>query len=563
MIGIDLGTTNSLVSVLQTEGPVVLENEMGETLVPSVVAVAEDGTVLTGRAARDRMVVAPQSGQAFFKRDMGTDREYFFGGRKWTPIECSAAILLEMKRVAELRLGQAVDSAVITVPAYFHDPQRQATVDAARIAGLRVERLVNEPTAAALAWGFQRPGDDSTLLVFDLGGGTFDVTVLEVFDGVVEVKASSGESRLGGEDYTEVLARWLSGRTGLPVAEWVNGRRRMLVEQLKRGLSAGQPVEFAWEGGVVTVRPEDFQVAALDLTARLWPVVRRCLRDAGLTPQHLDAVLLVGGATRMPLVVEGVREMLGKAPRTDLDPDRAVALGAAVQQALVAGNEAVKDFVLTDVCPHTLGVAVSKALMPGRHEPGFFEPLIDRNTTVPVSRSDLFSTLHPEQDELRIEVYQGESRMVKENRKIGEVVVRGVRHRPGQGRPGAVEVRFTYDMSGLLEVEVTVLSTGQKVAKVFEERPGSLTPEQIAEAMRRLAPLKVNLRDLPPHRARLERANRLYAELSGEMRTSLNELIDRFESALAGHDPGAVRAAGEDLDAFLHPFFRSEQEPQG
>lgn len=563
MIGIDLGTTHSLVSVLRDGQPVVLENEMGETLVPSVVAVAEDGTVLTGRAARDRMVLAPESGKAFFKRDMGTDAVYSFGGRKWTPVECSAAVLREMKRVAELRLGHPVESAVITVPAYFHDPQRQATVDAARIAGLKVERLVNEPTAAALAWGFQRPGDDSTLLVFDLGGGTFDVTLLEVFDGVVEVKASSGESRLGGEDYTEALGRWLSGKTGVPSADWTRGRRRMQVEQLKRELGKGQPVDFAWEQGSVRVEPEDFRVASLDLTARLWPVVRRCLRDGGVTPQHLSAVLLVGGATRMPLVVEGVREMLGLDPKTDLDPDRVVALGAAVQQALVAGDEAVKDFVLTDVCPHTLGVAVAKALMPGRPEPGFFEPLIDRNTTVPVSRSDLFNTLHPEQDELRIEVYQGESRMVKENRKIGEIVIRGVKHRPGQDRPGMVEVRFTYDMSGLLEVEVTVLSTGQKVAKVFEERPGSLTPEQIEEAVRRLAPLKVSPRDLPPNRARLERANRLYAELSGEMRSSLNQLIDRFEAALASQDAEAIRRTAADLDAFLYPFYRSEEEPQG
>jgi len=559
MIGIDLGTTHSLVSVLKPEGPAVLENESGESLVPSVVAVAEDGTILTGRAARDRMVVAPESGRAFFKRDMGTEAEYFFGGRKWTPIECSAAILREMKRIAEMRLGQPVESAVITVPAYFHDPQRQATVDAARIAGLKVDRLVNEPTAAALAWGFSRPGDDSTLLVFDLGGGTFDVTLLEVFDGVVEVKASSGESRLGGEDYTEALGKWLAVRTGVAGADWITGRRRMQVEHLKRELGKGQPVAFSWEGGTVTVRPEDFAAAGLDLTARLWPVVRRCLRDAGVTPKHLAAVLLVGGATRMPLVAEGIREMLGLDPRTDLDPDRVVALGAAVQQALVAGNEMVNDFVLTDVCPHTLGVAVAKALMPGRPEPGFFEPLIDRNTTVPVSRSDLFSTLHPEQDELRIEVYQGESRMVKENRKIGEVVVRGVRHQPGQNRPGSVEVRFTYDMNGLLEVEVTVLSTGQKVAKVFEERPGSMTPEQVTEAIRQLAPLKVSLRDLPPHRARLERANRLYAELSGEMRSSLNALIDRFEAALAGQNPAAIESAGADLDSFLYPFFRSEE----
>ncbi|MDB6132130.1 MAG: molecular chaperone HscC [Verrucomicrobiales bacterium] len=562
MIGIDLGTTHSLVSVLREKGPEVLENEFGDALTPSVVAVAEDGAVLTGRAARDRLVVAPDAGRAFFKRDMGTDTVYSFGGRRWNPIECSAAILREMKRIAELRLGTPVDRAVITVPAYFHDPQRQATVDAARIAGLKVERLVNEPTAAALAWGFQRPGDDSTLMVFDLGGGTFDVTVLEVFDGVVEVKASSGESRLGGEDYTDLLADWLAEKTLISPAALKTGRLRVQVEQLKRSLGAGQPVPFNWGKGSLEVTPEDFSKAMLPLTARLWPVVRRCLRDGGITAQHLDAVLLVGGATRMLLVAEGIREMLGSPVRNDLDPDRVVALGAAVQQALVAGNEAVNDLVLTDVCPHTLGLAVSKDLMPGRHEPGFFSPLIDRNTTVPVSRSDTFSTLHPEQDELRIEVYQGESRLVMENRKVGELVLKGMKHQPGQRFPGAVEVRFTYDMSGILEVEVTVLSSGKTISKIFEERPGSMTPDEIEAAMRRIAPLKIRPRDLPPHRARLERANRLYAELTGELRASLNQLIDGFEAALMRGDESAITAAAADLDSFLFPFFRSEEEPR-
>lgn len=558
MIGIDLGTTHSLVSVLRDGQPVVLANEAGETLTPSAVAIAADGTVLVGRAAQDRLVAAPDSGMAFFKRDMGTSAEYRFGGRKWSPIECSAVVLKEMKRIAELRLGSPVESAVITVPAYFHDPQRQATVDAARIAGLKVERLVNEPTAAALAWGFQKPGDDSTLLVFDLGGGTFDVTLLEVFDGVVEVKASSGESRLGGEDYTDALAMWLAKQTGWspPVEE--RGRWRARVEQLKRSLATQDSASITFAENALTVTRADFKTATLDLTARLWPVVRRCLRDAGITPQHLDAVLLVGGATRMSLVSDGIREMLGTDPRRDLDPDRVVALGAAVQQALVDGNTAVSELVLTDVSPHTLGVAVAKTLA-GQPESGYFEPLIDRNTTVPVSRSSTFSTLHPEQDDLKIEVFQGESRLVKDNRKIGDLLIRGMRHRPGQKMPGSVDVRFTYDMNGLLEVEVTVLSTGQKVAKVFEQRPGSMTPEQIAEAMARLAPLKVHPRDFPQHRARLERANRLFAELSGELRSSLGHFLDRFEAALARQDADMILDSGRDLDSFMSPFFRSEE----
>lgn len=560
MIGIDLGTTHSLVSVLRDGQPAVLANEAGETLTPSAVAIAADGTVLVGRAAQDRLVAAPDSGMAFFKRDMGTPAEYRFGGRKWSPIECSAVVLKEMKRIAELRLGAPVESAVITVPAYFHDPQRQATVDAARIAGLKVERLVNEPTAAALAWGFQKPGDDSTLLVFDLGGGTFDVTLLEVFDGVVEVKASSGESRLGGEDYTDALAMWLAKQTGWSPPAEERGRWRARVEQLKRSLATQESASISFADKALEVSRADFKTATLDLTARLWPVVRRCLRDAGITPQHLDAVLLVGGATRMSLVSDGIREMLGTDPRRDLDPDRVVALGAAVQQALVDGNTAVSELVLTDVSPHTLGVAVAKTLA-GQPESGYFEPLIDRNTTVPVSRSSTFSTLHPEQDDLKIEVFQGESRLVKDNRKIGDLLIRGMRHRPGQKHPGSVDVRFTYDMNGLLEVEVTVLSTGQKVAKVFEQRPGSMTPEQIAEAMARLAPLKVHPRDFPQHRARLERANRLFAELSGELRSSLGHFLDRFEAALARQDADMILDSGRDLDSFMSPFFRSEEEP--
>ena len=214
MIGIDLGTTNSLVAICDENGPRVLANELGDDLTPSVVAVAEDGAVLVGRAAKDRLITHPEAGRAFFKRDMGTDATYAFGGRRWSPVECSAVVLREMKRIAETHLGREVDSAVITVPAYFHDQQRQATVDAAKIAGLRVERLLNEPTAAALAYGFNREDDLNTLLVFDLGGGTFDVTVLECFEGVVEVKASSGDGRLGGEDYTEALIAWVAKELG-------------------------------------------------------------------------------------------------------------------------------------------------------------------------------------------------------------------------------------------------------------------------------------------------------------------------------------------------------------
>ena len=558
MVGIDLGTTNSLVAHFVDGRPEILLNDLDEGLTPSVVAVAQDGTLLVGRAAKDRLINAPESGQAFFKRDMGTAVTYPFGGRRWTPVECSAVVLREMKRVAELRLGHAVESAVITVPAYFLDQQRQATVEAAQIAGLKVERLLNEPTAAALAYGHQENPDLSTLLIFDLGGGTFDVTILECFEGVVEVKSSAGESRLGGEDYTDALEKWLRQKGEWKPEAIAALRLREMLEQVKRELTPGETATIMIEGKELTVSRADFVAATRELTARLRPVVRRCLSDAGITPAHLDGVLLVGGASRMPLVVSSLTEDLLQEPSRTLDPDRVVALGAAVQAALIGRQAAVRDLVLTDVCPHTLGVAVTKQLAPGQMQEGYFSPLIDRNTTVPVSRSDLFHTLHPQQDEILLQVYQGEGRMVKDNQKIGQVRVTGLKTHAGQKQPGEIDVRFTYDMNGILEVEVTILHSGKKVTEVFEQRPGTMSKEEIREAIERLSPLKVHPRDTPPHRARLERAERLYQDLRSVERSILTSLIDQFERALSTQESGHIRTAAAELDSFMSPYFRDD-----
>ena len=440
MIGIDLGTTNSLVAVCDENGPRILPNELGQDLTPSVVAVAEDGTLLVGRAARDRLISSPESGRAFFKRDMGTTAGYQFGGRRWTPVECSALVLREMKRIAELHLGREVDSAVITVPAYFHDQQRQATVDAAKIAGLRVERLLNEPTAAALAYGYNRQDDLSTLMVFDLGGGTFDVTVLECFEGVVEVKASSGDGRLGGEDYTDAFAAWVAKELGYTPPKDQEMKWRNTLEHLKRRLTEEDKVDLPLGDKTAPVTRSDFIEATRHITARLRPSMRRALSDSQLTPKQVEAVLLVGGASRMPAVQEMVEHEFGQQPQRSLDPDRVVALGAAVQQALCAGGSAVKDLVLTDVCPHSLGVEVSKALLPGHVQPGYFDPILDRNTTVPVSRSRTYCTMHPQQDEAMLKVYQGESRLTKDNHLIGQVRIPGLRCTPDQKDGGVFDV---------------------------------------------------------------------------------------------------------------------------
>ncbi|WP_035603147.1 Hsp70 family protein [Haloferula sp. BvORR071] len=562
MIGIDLGTTNSLVAVFENGHPRVLANELGEELTPSVVAAAEDGRILVGRAAKDRLIVDPGSGMACFKRDMGTAARYRFGGKDWNPVTCSAMILAEMKRIAEMQLGSAVTEAVITVPAYFHDQQRQATVEAAKIAGLKVERIINEPTAAALAYGYRNPEQETQVLVFDLGGGTFDVTLLEIFDGVVEVKSSAGESRLGGEDYTDALCAWLEKKHAWSPERSQAGNWRQRVEVAKRMLAVHELTRVSVNGSLVDVTRDDFKDATASITARLRPVVTRCMRDAGIAASDLNDVLLVGGASRMSAVHEFIHDQLKRIATAKLDPDRVVALGAAVQAGLCANDAAVGDIVLTDVCPHTLGIEMAKEGGSGRPESGFFAPIIDRNTTVPVSRSRVFNTMHPQQDIVEVEVFQGEARMTKDNQKIGQVAVNGLRHVPGQKHPGEIDIRFSYDMNGILEVEVTVLSSGQKKRLVIEQRPGSLSKREIEEAIARMQPLKLHPRDLLPNRARLERANRVYAELVGHARDHLDSLTNQFEAALESQDPHLIKPSAAVLDSFLRSYFEHEGERQ-
>ncbi len=562
IVGIDLGTTNSLVAVMGEDGPQTLANEFGEHLTPSVVAMAADGTLLVGRSAKDRLVSDPAAGRAFFKRDMGTATTYRFGGRSWSPSECSAAVLRELKRVAEVALGTPIERAVITVPAYFHDSQRQATLEAGRIAGLTVDRILNEPTAAALAFGHLHRDREASLLVFDLGGGTFDVTVLETFSGVIEVKASGGESRLGGEDYTDALLDLAIQRLALPADAPERGRWRQTVEVAKRRLALEGSAAIEMAGKAMTITRAEFDQATLQLTARLRPVVRRCLRDAGLEPHDLDEVLLVGGASRMGMVREYIAADLGTSGNHSLDPDRVVALGAAVQAELCIQGAAVQDLVLTDVCPHTLDIEISKQFTAGQHQEGFFAPIIDRNTTVPVSRVERFNTMHPSQDLIMVKIYQGESRLTVENTQLGMLQITGLRHLPQQKHPGIIEVRFTYDMNGILEVDVLALATGERRSKVIESRPGALTPKQIEEALRLLKPLKIHPRDSLPNRARVERANRLFPELVGAARDALTVRLDDFHAGLESQELRRIQSSGAVLDSFLADFYRDEGEVQ-
>jgi molecular chaperone HscC len=562
IIGIDLGTTNSAVAFLADDGPRLIPNALGATLTPSVVALDEGGQVLVGAAARELQVVHPERCASLFKRHMGSDWTADLGGRKFTPEELSSLVLASLKADAEAFFQKPVTRAVITAPAYFNDRQRKATIAAGRIAGLEVERIFNEPTAAALAYGFHEAEEDKTLLIFDLGGGTFDVSVVELFEGALEVRASAGESFLGGEDFTRSLAArvlatqgWTFERAEL-VAPLLVARLIQQCEQAKCRLSREEAVAvrvpakdgtFADGGPAVTVARPQFEAWTKHILARIELPIRRVLGDAGLTREKVHEVILVGGATRMPQVVARVTELLGKPPQRRLNPDEVVALGAAVQAGLFARAKGVEDLVVTDVAPFTLGVEIAKDFGQERRA-GYFQPVIERNTTIPVSRSQRFGTVEPNQTSIRVKIYQGESRRVEDNLFLGEFEVQGIPRGPaGQ----EIDIRFTYDLNGVLEVEATIVETDKKVSHIVTRYAHGLTPDQVRAAVQAMAKLKTHPREEQANRFLLRRAERLYEELPREDREALGRLLDGFEAALALQDPEVIARHREALEEFL------------
>jgi molecular chaperone HscC len=565
IIGIDLGTTNSAAAYMTDGGPRLIPNALGEVLTPSVVGIDNDGNLLVGRAARELQVLHPERCAAVFKRHMGSDWTAELNGRKFTPEELSGLVLRSLREDAEAFFGGPVTRAVITVPAYFNDNQRKATLSAGRIAGFQVERIFNEPTAAALAYGFQEFKEEKILLVFDLGGGTFDVSVVELFDGVLEVRASCGESFLGGEDFSRALAARvlerqgrLFERTELEAPRLVS-RLVQLCEQAKcrlsKELTAAVRIperngDLSESSPVVTVTREQFQGWTEHILGRVELPIRRVLGDAKLRAADIHEVILVGGATRMPAVVERVQRQFNKEPRQRLNPDEVVALGAAVQSGLIARQESVKDLVITDVAPFTLGVEICKAIGMKVRD-GYFLPLIHRNTTIPVSRVERVGTVMPNQTEVVIKIYQGEGRRVEDNLSLGECTLQGI----PAGPPGQqVDLRFTYDLNGVLEVEATVVATGKKVSHIVTRHARGLSPQQIADAVRAMGDLKRHPREESPNRLLLRRAERVFQELSLAGREVLGQLLDGFEGALELQDRAAIERHRQAMEKFLDRF---------
>lgn len=540
MIGIDLGTTHSLGAAFVDGKPKLIPNYTGNYLTPSVIAVVDGGQILVGSSAREMASLKPAQTASRFKRHMGENRNLSLGDQSFSPQELSSMVLASIKRDAESFLGADVSEAVITVPAYFNENQRQATVVAGELAGLKVRRIVNEPTAAALTYGFHEAEADKKILVFDLGGGTFDVTIMEIFEGSLEIIATAGESQLGGEDFTDALCRYACEEFRLNYDSLTKLQQAKLYrecESVKRALSQQETANLRVpdaKGNLDTPEAElqidrDLFANICDpLVQRLRKPLSRALRDAECSPKDIDEVILVGGATRMLLVQDLLQAGFGKPPLHKYDPDLVVAMGAAIQAALIEEHQAVEEIVLTDVAPHTLGVESVRKFNQQYHD-GYFSPIIHRNTTVPVSREESFYTVDDFQPTILIKVYQGESRKTEKNLYLGEILVKDL---PLEPAGVEVIVRFTYDVNGLLEVEVLVPKTGKVWKTTLTNHCSGLSQKEIERALRDMQLIKFFPRHESANRDLLHYAENVVAELSGATREFLEEAIDHFENEM-------------------------------
>ena len=566
IIGIDLGTTNSCVAVMEGGEPTVIANAEGMRTTPSVVAFAKNGERLVGQNAKNQAITNPDRTVISIKRDMGSDKRINIDGKKYSPEEISAFILMKLKTDAEAFLGEKVTQAVITVPAYFSDSQRQATKDAGKIAGLEVLRIINEPTAAALAYGVDKENEQK-IMIYDLGGGTFDVSILEIGDGVCEVLATSGNNRLGGDDFDDKIIKWMADQfkasNGIDLTKDSMAYQRLkeAAEKAKKDLSGvmstniNLPFITADATGPkhldLTLTRAEFNKMTEDLVEKTMVPVKQALSDAGLSPSDIHKVLLVGGSTRIPAVVEAINKYMGKEAHKGLNPDECVAMGAAIQGGVLGGD--VKGVVLLDVTPLSLGLETLG---------GICTKLIERNTTIPTKKSQIFSTAVDNQPSVEIHVLQGEREMAADNKTLGTFRLDGIAPAP-RGVP-QIEVTFDIDANGIVNVTAKDMGTG-KQQNITITASTNLSKEDIEKAVKEAEnyagedakkkeeiEIRNNADQLVYQTVKL--VNDSGDTLTADDKGAINSEVEKVKEALKGTDSAAIKTAADELQKKLYEF---------